>query len=381
MTKPRNHLVDLRGVGRLAVEATQGVAEVVEAMHVTIAGGPALLAAPLAHPAQIATAPVYRSIRTVTRLVGATLDGALARLVPLAGESAPGPARDTVRAALNGVLGDYLSDTDNPLAITTQLHPAASRGTRLVVMLHGSSMSHSNWTRDGHNHAEALARDLGYAPIYLEYNSGLHISTNGRAFAALLEELVATWPDPIDHIVLIGHSMGGLVLRSACHAAERDRHAWRTKLAKLVTIGSPHHGAPLERRGNWVDMLLGISRYSAPLARLGKIRSAGVTDLRWGNVVDEDWRNRDRFAFGADPRTPVPLPRGVASLAIAGTVAASGIDGLPGDGLVPVDSALGKHARPELHLAFSDHFISHATRHGNLLSSTGVYEAIRSWLA
>jgi hypothetical protein len=53
-----------------------------------------------------------------------------------------------------------------------------------------------------------------------------------------------------------------------------------------------------------VDLILGVSAYTAPLARLGKIRSAGITDLRYGNLVDEDWAGRDRFAGGGDRRNP-----------------------------------------------------------------------------
>jgi len=115
---------------------------------------------------------------------------------------------------------------------------------------------------------------------------------------------------PLTELVLVGHSMGGLVARSACHYGGLAGHEWLRRLDKLVCIGTPHHGAPLERGGNWVDVLLGATRYSAPLARLGKIRSAGITDLRFGNLVDEDWNQRDRFARSRDRRVPVPLPDG-----------------------------------------------------------------------
>ena len=207
-------------------------------------------------------------------------------------------------------------------------------------------MSDLQWTRQNHDHGAALAHDLGYTPIYLSYNSGLHVSTNGRAFAEALEALVAAWPVEIEQFVIIGHSMGGLVARSACLTAEAAGQAWRKKLDKLVFLGTPHHGAPLERIGNWVDVILGKTPYAAAFGRLGKIRSAGVTDLRYGNLRDEDWQGRDRFAREPDPRRPAPLPKGVACYAIAATTAAAPgamQDLLLGDGLVPVMSALGRH--------------------------------------
>ena len=114
--------------------------------------------------------------------------------------------------------------------------------------------------------------------------------------------------------------MGGLVARSACHYGAAAGHAWLRHLRTLVFLGTPHHGAPMERGGNWIDLLLGISPYSAPLARLGKIRSAGITDLRYGNLTHEDWQGRDRFARG-DRRRFVPLPEGVRCYAIAATTA------------------------------------------------------------
>jgi pimeloyl-ACP methyl ester carboxylesterase len=380
-SKLRSHAEDLRGAGRLAVDATQGVTAVVEAMHATIAGGPALLGRPLAHPARLATGLIYRSIRGVTTLVGAGIDRALAQLGPVLGASAPGLERDAVLAALNGVLGDYLHATANPLAIEMQLRPVGAPGGKLVVLVHGSSMNDHQWTQGGHDHGAALARDHGYTPIYLRYNSGLHISTNGRLFADQLARLVADWPVPVDELILLGHSMGGLVIRSACHAGAD--HAWRAHLRALITLGSPHHGASLERAGNWVDRLLGLSRYSAPLGRLGRIRSAGVTDLRYGNVLDAHWQHRDRFAHHADDRQPLALPADVRCYAIAGTLSPAPAARLRSDGLVAVDSALGRHASAALTLAFpaAQRAIAYATGHRQLLASPDVYATLSSWLA
>jgi len=396
--KTRNALHDLRGASRLAVDATRRVTDLVEAMHRTIGGGPGILGRPLEAPTRLLTRPIYGSIRGVTRLVGAGIDGALARLAPLVGESATGPEREAVLAALNGVLGDYLHESGNPLAIEMrlrrggrplELEPHSLRaafpgaGGRLLVLVHGSCLDDRQWSRRGHDHGAALARDLGFSPVYLHYNSGLHVSTNGRAFAALLEELVAAWPAPLGELAIVGHSMGGLVSRSACHAGEVAGHAWRRKLSRLVCLGSPHHGAPLERGGHWIDLLLGSNRYSAPLARLGKIRSAGVTDLRFGNVLDEHWQGRDRFGHGGDVRRPLELPAGVRCYAIAATTAHEARRNLPGDGLVPVDSALGRHRTPALTLGFPDAHrrIVYGMGHLDLLGAAEVSSILRSWLS
>ena len=393
----RNPLGDLRAASRLAIEATRAVTDLVEAMHLTIGGGPALLGRPLRVPTRAITGLVYGSIRGVTRWVGTGMDRALAQLAPLVPDDAPGPRREAVLAVLNGVLGDRLSETGNPLAIQMELRQGGrtlrldrrtlrarlpgARG-RLLLLVHGSCLNDRAWLRLGHDHGAALARDLGYTPLYLVYNSGLHVSTNGRALAGLLERLVARWPSRLDELVILGHSMGGLVARSACHHAETAGHRWRPKLKTLVCLGTPHHGALLERSGSWLELLLGVSRYSAPLARLGKLRSAGVTDLRFGLVLDEHWKGRERFGQPADPRRTLKLPDGVECHAIAATTAPGPRSKLPGDGLVSVDSALGRHRNPELTLAFPEahQWIGFGMSHLDLLHRAEVYATLRGWL-
>jgi pimeloyl-ACP methyl ester carboxylesterase len=394
------HAADLRGVNRLTVDAIAGVVDLVEAMHTNIASVPRILAKPVPGRTTGITRLVYLSIRGVIGLVGHGLDRLLTRLEPLLGERSTWPGREGLLAALNGVLGDYLAASNNPLAITMRLRrggiplPDGRQGFaaaipqasgKLVVLLHGLCMNDLQWRRKRHDHGAALARDLAYTPVYLHYNSGLHISTNGRAFAKALEALVQLWPLPLTEIVLIGHSMGGLVVRSACHYGAEARHTWLRHVDKLVFIGTPHHGAPLERGGNWVDILLSASAYTAPLARLGKIRSAGITDLRFGNLVDRDWKRRDRFARGGDAREPVPLPEGVACYAIAATTgkkAGDLGDRLLGDGIVPLQSALGEHPNPRLALTFpeSRKWVAYGTNHLDLLSRPEVYAQLKSWL-
>lgn len=395
---PRNHIDDLRGATRLAIQATRGITDLVRTMHEEIASGPDFLGRPLAGPVRALNDLVYGHVRVVTGVVGASIDLALAGLAPLVGEASPPAEHDMLLAALNGVLGDYLAATGNPLAIAMQLRHGgetlvpereALRATlpsatpRVLVLLHGLAMSEWHWRWLDHDHGAALARDLGFTPIYVRYNSGRHVSENGRDLAVLLDRLIAAWPVPVEELAIIGYSMGGLVARSACAAAETSALPWRERLRTLICLGTPHHGSPLERAGNLLDRLLGISRYSAPFARLGKIRSAGITDLRYGNVLDEHWNHADdRFIGGGDPRKGMRLPAGVACHAIAATLSPGPGDRLRGDGLVQVASALGHHGDAALDLAFpaAHQTIVYGTGHLGLLSSPEVYGVMHAAL-
>ncbi len=395
------HPSDLRGFSRLTIDAVGGLTDLVEAMHHNIASTPAILGKPKSGRTTGITGLVYRSVRGMTRLVGGGLDAVLGRLVPLFGEKQSSPEREAILAVLNGVLGDYLEVSGNPLTIhmrlrrdgrPLQLDKAAlssaipNAGGKLLVLAHGLCMNDLQWKRQGHDHGAALARDLGCTSVYLHYNSGRHISVNGREFADLLEALLAHWPVPVKELTILGHSMGGLLARSAWHYGTAAGHAWPQRLKKLVFLGTPHHGAPMERGGNWIDITLGASPYTAPLSRLGKIRSAGITDLRHTYLLDEDWHGRDRFARSAGHHAAVPLPENVLCYAIAGTTgkqAGDLKDRLIGDGLVPLASALGCHAEDDRNLMFPPdrQWIAHATGHLDLLCRTQVYERIRNWLA
>ncbi|MDB4949601.1 MAG: hypothetical protein JWM27_2250 [Gemmatimonadetes bacterium] len=388
-----------RGAARLLVDATVGVTDLVEAVHDGIARPVRLPGGRAKGRTRGITGLVYRGIRRAALLAGGGVDGALARLGP-ALHGPPSPLREALVAALNGVLGDHLAATENPLAITPRLrhagrplrlHPDAlaaalpAANGRVLVMVHGVCMSDVQWLRGGHDHGAALARDRGYTVIHPHYNSGLHISVNGRTLARLLERAVGAWPVPVREVAIVGHSMGGLVARAACRTAEEEGHAWKGRLTKLVCLGTPHHGAPLERGGNWVDAILEAVPYAAPFARLGRIRSAGISDLRYGNVAREDWAGRDRFRLGRDGRTPVPLPAGVQCFAAAATVAAapgSLRDQMVGDGLVPLDSALGRHPDPERTLGFAEdrQYVARGMHHMDLLSHPAVYARLRDWL-
>lgn len=376
---------DLIGASRLAVEAVAGVTELVEAVHMTVLNK--AIGTPAVKPIAGVTALVYRGVKGVTRLVGGGLDMVLERLQPLLAE--PGwSGRDALVSALNGVLGDRLALAGNPFAIPMQIRrggqplAAGEVGARIVVLVHGLCMNDLQWAREGEGHGAAIERERGYTAVYLHYNSGRHISENGRQFAAQLQALVDGWPLPVEELVIVGHSMGGLVARSACHYGALAGHGWLGKLSKMAFLGSPHHGAPLERGGNWVHLLTDLSAYSAPFSRLAKVRSSGITDLRHGSLLDEDWREKDRFAHGGALPAFLPLPDGVQCLAVAGTVGeeeGSVADRLAGDGLVPIASALGEHADPDRCLAVEKMLVAR-TNHMQLLSSDEVRGRLLAWL-
>jgi len=376
----RDHvrLSDLHGLQRLAVDATLGVADLVEAMHRTVTDVPFVVGEARGQRTRGITGLAYKSVRGVTRAVGSVADlilGFLAQVVPSAGSS---PQREAALAVLNGVLGDRLAATANPLAIEMSVRKAgvsvaiaradlaaayAQPRHDVAVFVHGLCMNDLSWSRGGHDHRVALARDLGFTPVCIRYNTGLPIVANGRELSSILEALVREWPVRLDRLVVVGHSMGGLVARSACDHASLVRHGWVGQLDSLVFLGTPHLGAPLERAGAWIDYLVAISPYTAPFARLGKLRSAGIKDLRHG-------RARDAQA--------TLLPSGVRCYAVAASTQRPPrrTNGhLRGDGLVPVRSALG------VALPATRKWVAFGTGHLELMSSPDVYARMRSWLA
>jgi hypothetical protein len=179
--------------------------------------------------------------------------------------------------------------------------------------------------------------------------------------------------------------MGGLVTRSAVQVAREAQLHWPAVLKKIVFLGTPHHGAPLERAGNWVDTILGSTPYTAPFAKLGQLRSAGITDLRYGHVLDADWQGHDRFQRQPDTRQHLPLPEGIACFTLAATTAAQRsplADRLIGDGLVPLHSALGQHDDPLRSLVFAkaSQRILHRMSHLALLNHPNVTQQVLHWL-
>ncbi len=403
---------DLRAVTRLATQATLASTRISEGVHQSVWRTMGVPGGRQRDQTRGLTGLVYRCITGVTQAVGVGLDAALSRLEPLldAMQSAPAesPQRLAVLAALNGVMGDRLLADGNPLAMPMSLHsgdgqtlnsdaPATGKANgKLLLLVHGLCMNDRQWQtwrkagdgtlEPGLDHGQALAKSQGFTPLYLRYNTGRHVSDNGRDLSALLQRLLAAWPVPVRELVVVAHSMGGLVTRSAVHQAQLQGQDWTDRLTRIVFLGTPHHGAPLERAGNWVDQLLGRTPWSAPFARLARLRSCGITDLRHGRVVDDEATGHDRFQHEADTRRPVPLPAGVACLAVAATLAGRRslvAERLLGDGLVPLRSALGQHGDPARALDFgpNDQAVFYRTGHIQLLSAPAVGHTVDDWLA
>jgi pimeloyl-ACP methyl ester carboxylesterase len=411
MKQPHIHLSDVQGLGQLVVDATLGVTGIVEAMHHTVLGLPMPWGKGRSKPPtgvhgvvyqglQGSSALVYRAVRRVTMAVGHGLDNAVDYLHPERDPIHSSRARVSAVSILNGVLGDHMRAHRNPLTlgmtwrqggreleITRKALAAAmpqAQG-KILVMLHGHCMNELQWTRNGHNHGEALSAANGYTPMYLRYNTGLHISENGRALANMLEQMLPQWPTAVQEVCIVGYSMGGMVARSAIHYGKKARHDWVQHVHKLFFVGTPQHGSMVEQAGNLIDKALEASPYSHALSRLGKIRSAGTTDLRHGNLIDEDWQGHDRFAHAHDRRHLSQLPTNVKCYAIAAMIAnePSEIWGqLVGDGLVSAKTALGKHRDQNrtLHLPAGHQRVFYGVNHLNLLDSQVVCDQLQEWI-
>lgn len=404
--RPLRHLraSDLRALAQLAAEGTEGLTDIVEGVHRSVWSR---LGVPVGEPGRTRgiTGFVFRSIRVITRRVGRGTDRGLSWLEPrfaARDEAKPStPEREAVLAALNGVMGDRLAASGNSLAIPMRfryrgvplewqaLPPMPEATGKVLVLIHGLCMNDLQWQTQSEgeivDHGEILAAELGYTPVHVRYNSGRHISENGRDLSAQLEQLVAHWPVPIEDLTVLAHSMGGLLTRGACHFAKQESLSWLGCLKNIVFLATPHHGAPLERAGNWVDVLLASNPYAAPFAKLGQLRSAGITDLRYSNLLDEDWQDQDRFERKPDTRRIVPLPEGVACYAIAATTAADRealSNRVIGDGLVLVESAFGQHDDPRRSLAIpeANRWIGYRMNHLALLSRPEVGRVVVGWL-
>ncbi|NUN62685.1 MAG: alpha/beta hydrolase [Burkholderiaceae bacterium] len=392
-------VTDLRGVARLATQATTGVTHITEGVHQSVLGTMGLPGGKEVGRTRGLTGLVYQGIRGVTRLVDVSLQAALLRLEPFlerGANAALSPEREAVLSALNGVMGDRLAEDGNPLALTMELRQqgriidlAALRASgqatgKVLLLVHGLCMNDLQWLRAGHDHGAHLAQALGYTPVYVRYNTGLHTSINGGELAGRIEALLADWPVPVQELNVLVHSMGGLVVRSAVQQAVQGGLQWPGRLRKLVFLGTPHHGAPLERAGNWVDVILGSTPWSRPFARLGHLRSAGITDLRYGHVQEADWQGHDRFRKRPDARHHLPLPPGVACYTVAATLARQRsplAERLVGDGLVPLRSALGQHEQAERTLEFpkSHQYVAYGLGHMALLEDAQVAQQLVRW--
>lgn len=388
---------ELQGINQMISDATIGITDLVEAMQQRIVHPPFLPSTPAQKLVTDISSLTYKTIRLATKLISGGLDKGLKQLQPLLSESQSSEGKETLLAALNGVIGDHLEEKQNPLAISMQFkfngqalilskdnltNVFPKQNNKLLLMVHGSCMNDLQWKNEEYDHGLALANELNLTPIYLHYNSGRHISTNGKELNILLEKLVKSYNQPIESIFILAHSMGGLVSRSAIHYGFEKQQTWTTHLQKVIFLGTPHHGAPLERAGNYLDLILEKTPYVKPFARLGKIRSAGVTDLRFGNLVDEDWKGLDRFEMRGDQRKHIPLPTEIDCYNIAATKGIENSnwkDKLVGDGMVQVKSALGIHKTKDLNFLAAHNWILNESNHIDLLRKVEVLDQLKKW--
>ncbi|MGZ4502158.1 MAG: esterase/lipase family protein [Nocardioidaceae bacterium] len=287
-------------------------------------------------------------------------------------------------AAVNGLIGDRLAADGSEMAIElavrahgsdvpldpehlAEAFPAA--GGDVVVFLHGLSEGEHSWHRGGAAaggpYGKRLQADLGWTPVYLRANTGLPVAENGAALAGLLDDLVGAWPVPVRRIALVGHSMGGLIMRAACAVVTEADSPWNSLVTDVVTLGTPHLGAPMERGVHLGAQALGLLPESAPLGRILEYRSVGILDLRSGLAADVQNLPNARYhlvgaTLAASPTHPV-------SAAL-------------GDLLVRYPSAIGRPRRGrEL---FPDADTLHIRGgHFDLLNHHEVYDALRAWLA
>ncbi|MGH8035065.1 MAG: esterase/lipase family protein, partial [Lysobacterales bacterium] len=293
------HVSDIQGLAQLATQATLGVADLAEKVQGNVYKA---VAAPFGVVGQAfvdreaghsgvkkmgITGLVYGSVKGVTRLAGGAVNALLSRAVPLVGEQASSPQREAMLSALNGVLGDQLLETANPLLIRMSLRhegqalplekaalaqrlPGAT--AKLLVLVHGLCMNDLQWRSESaagpHDHGQQLAHALGYTPLYLHYNTGLHISANGRQLAGLLEQLLRAWPQPVQELTLLAHSMGGLVARYYLRYGTDDvldgndfpvTQAGASKVRTAVLLGTPNLGSVKSLHAFLIGTRVGLS--------------------------------------------------------------------------------------------------------------------------
>ncbi|WP_354699162.1 hypothetical protein DSM112329_04870 [Paraconexibacter sp. AEG42_29] len=399
-------------LGALAADGIGGAVARAQELHRAIAGrvfgglGPSAAPVRAAHDA-IAGA-VYSGVR-VGGGVGSRLAGqAVAATRPDDGPSVTDHPRALLAVgALNGILGDRLVARGSALALpmrarlagqdiglgAVDLADAYPDATgRVVVLLHGLCETDASWSLgtaqpDGlpplPTYAERLRDDLGLTPVVLRYNTGRRISDNGRDLDELLDTLIANWPCEVRELVLIGHSMGGLVIRSACHRAHGSGRAWRGLVTHVVMLGTPHLGAPLEQTVNQATRLMRRVPEALPVAAVLNVRSAGIRDLRFGAITEEDWNGHEPDHFD-DPCGDVPLLEDVRHCTISATLAQrhdGPLGRLLGDLLVYHSSATGAGRRRRIAFTMEDTVHVGGLSHFALLNHPRVYAQLRDWLA
>ena len=396
---------DWQGLGDLISLTVERLVAPVEGIHRAISDRWFGLAGPGVDPLRRAyqgyTAGIYRSVRVSGDAIGKAMGwwaASAARRGGLRGlwDSRLGAG---VQATANALWGDELERRGSHLGIEMGLRdaegaPLGSNPTsitealveptgRIVVLLHGLGETERCWLGRTDTDETSLAdvlMDEAFTPLLVRYNTGRHVSDNGMVLAALLEEIVDGWPVAVEEVDLVGHSMGGLVARSAVSAGKACGHRWTEAARHLVTLGSPHLGSPLEKGANLVSWGLGFAPESRPLGEFLDGRSVGIKDLRFGAVVEKDWRDADPNALVTDLIGEVPVPVNVEQHFVAGVVTNEpnhpfGV--LVGDLIVRAASGTGRGRRRRIEA--TDVVVFGGRSHLDLLHDPGVHSQVLDW--
>ena len=390
---------ELRALSRLTFRELADFVGGIGGMHRGVAQRVFRMVGPMSAPARVThdlvSASVYRGVSGAAELVGRGADRGLGRRPVRDGRMVSKDPRGAAAVAvLNGLIGDRLeregSDLAQPMAVRIRGEVADASAfedpkPRLVVFLHGLMETELSW---GWSRAEPygqrLARDLDCTPVYVRYNTGRHVSENGRSLSELLETLVAEWAVPVGDIALVGHSMGGLVARAACQCATADGAAWVRHVHHVVSLGTPHTGAPLEQAAHRAAYALWQLPETRPFGNFLRRRSSGIRDLNLGSLVDEDWRDRDRDELWLAACREVPLLDGAAHHFVSATLTRTPehpLGRLVGDTLVLVPSASGRSKSRRIGFREEDGFHVGNAHHLALLNHPGVYEKLVAWLS
>lgn len=347
----------------------------------------------------------YSAVRLIGAVLGSIASEIAPIVVPLSSASIGGrPRSNRALATLNAAIGDRLAADEDPLAIAmsvrlngcdvdvtaTALSAAFPRATsRLAVFVHGLAETEDDWNFGGGTdrpaYGQRLSDDFGFSSVYLRYNSGRHISENGRDLVDLLDHVVAAWPVRVEELLLVGHSMGGLVIRSACYYGEIATARFVPLVRHVVLLGSPQLGAPLARFAHIAGWALRRSEEPLPFSPVLTTRSAGIDDLRYGYLLEEDWSGCDTSWCRENHRRDVPLLSTAEHLTISFTVTRS-TDGplarLVGDLLVQPASAHGQPVGADSQAPAPRAGVGEfgGRHHLQLLNDDYVYGAIREQL-
>jgi pimeloyl-ACP methyl ester carboxylesterase len=400
---------ETRDTGALLGAALGEAAEMVRDVHRAVSGRVFGLLGRNAAPVKLihdgVSTIAYSSTRLGVRALPAAIGAVAAELGPPSADSVHASTRGHfVLNALNGFWGDRLAEQRAslapPLSIRTHdgelrrlsdnvLHDVGEHATgRIVLFVHGLCENDRFWWFGAEKHHGdprvtygSMLHEHGWTPLYVSYNSGLHISANGRELADRIEAIVAGWPVPVEEIAIVGHSMGGLVARSAANQGAALGQAWITGLRHIVGLGAPHHGAPLERFVNAGTHAMSRLPETRPLAIWLNRRSVGIKDLRYGAIVDEDWWGVDPDERLVDRRTATALLPGVTYSAASATLSRRSDGLLAHDLLVQHRSAHGIHPTRRIAFAADRSFHMGRKTHFDLLNDPLVHEQLRVWLA